>query len=68
MSVCTRHYRGHTYIDSIPSYLIGLIRNFSSSPLLFPPAELIALEQWSGGELGAESNVVPQFPLPAKMR
>lgn len=48
--------------------MIGLIRNFSSSPLLFPPVELIALEQWSGGELEAKSNVLPQMPVPAEMR
>lgn len=48
--------------------MIGLIRNFSRSPLLFPLVELIALEKWSGGELGAEFDVLPQFPLPAEMR
>lgn len=48
--------------------MIGLIRNFSRSPLLFPPVELIALEKWSGGELGAEFDALPQFPLPAEMR
>lgn len=59
-------WSGHTHTQ-ILSYLTGLIRNFSSSTLLFPPVELIALEQWTGGELGAKSNALPQFFLPAKM-
>lgn len=58
-----RHTHPHTQTRRPWTNLIGLIRNFSRSPLLFPPVELIALEQWSGGELGAKVSCPASAPL-----